>query len=110
MFSRLLAVTDDNYEEKMVDVVGIYWREKSVAVANQASRRYLETMNFELVRFGETRFGQPLANVLTLITLQLQYFTVFGMINYCAIAGEFLLTCSHNLLQVVLLCQALHSG
>lgn len=50
----------------------------------------LETMYFELVRFGETSFGQPLAYVLPLVALQLQNLAVLLMIDYCTIACKLL--------------------
>lgn len=70
----------------------------------------LETVHLELVWLCQARLGQPLANVFPLVALQLQNLTVLGMLNHSAIARKFLLTCSHDLLQVVLRRQALHGG
>lgn len=81
-----------------------------VATADPTASTCLETVHLELVRLRQARLGQPLANVFPLVALQLQNLTVLGMLNHSAIARKFLLTCSHDLLQVVLRRQALHGG
>jgi hypothetical protein len=43
-----------------------------------------------LVGFGEAGFGEPLTNVLALISLQLQHFSVLGVLHYCPVARKFL--------------------
>lgn len=70
----------------------------------------LETVHLELVRLRQARLGQPLANVFPLVALQLQNLTVLGVLDHSAIARKFLLTCSHDLLQIVLRRQTLHGG
>jgi hypothetical protein len=47
-------------------------------------------MNFELLRLSEASLGQPLADVLPLVTLELEHFTVLRMFNHSAIAGKLL--------------------
>lgn len=63
-----------------------------------ASRRALETVHLQLVRLREPGFRQKLADILPLVTLQLQNLAVLRMLNYSAIACEFLLTCPHDFL------------
>lgn len=60
--------------------------------------RALETVHLQLVRLREPGFRQKLADILPLVTLQLQNLAVLRMLNYSAIACEFLLTCPHNFL------------
>lgn len=62
----------------------------------------LKTVHLQLIGFGQTGFGEPLANVLALIALQLQDLAVFRMLDYRAIAGKFFFTCAHDLFQIVL--------
>lgn len=50
----------------------------------------LETMHLQLVRLSQSRLGQPLADVLALIALQLQHLAVLGMLDHGAIACKFL--------------------
>lgn len=49
-----------------------------------------ETMDFKLFSLGKTCFGQPLANVLSLVSLQLEHLTVFWVLNNSAVACKFL--------------------
>lgn len=60
--------------------------------------RALETVHLQLVRLREPGFRQKLADILPLVTLQLQNLAVLRMLNYSAIACEFLLTCPHDFL------------
>lgn len=50
----------------------------------------LETMNFELLRLGQARLREPLANVLALVALQLQHLAVLRMLHHSAVARKFL--------------------
>lgn len=50
----------------------------------------LETVHLQLLRLGQSRLGQPLANVLTLVTLQLQHLTVFRVFHNGTVARKFL--------------------
>lgn len=50
----------------------------------------LETVNFELVWFSESSLGEPLANVLSLVSLQLQHFTVFWVLDHSPVASKLL--------------------
>lgn len=52
----------------------------------------LEAVDLKLVWFSQACLCQPLADVLTLVTLQLKYFSVFWVFYYCSIAGKFLKT------------------
>ncbi|KYM80524.1 hypothetical protein ALC53_09074 [Atta colombica] len=47
-------------------------------------------MDFELVRFCQTRLCQPLAYILSLVPLQLQHLPVLRVLYYCPIAGKLL--------------------
>jgi len=50
----------------------------------------LETVHLELVRLGQAAPRQPLADVLTLVPLQLQHLSVLRVLNHSAIASKFL--------------------
>lgn len=50
----------------------------------------LEAVNFQLIRLRESHFSQPLADVFTLIALELKNFTILRMLNYSPIASKFL--------------------
>lgn len=50
----------------------------------------LETVHLQLVGLGDANFGQKLANVVALIALQLNHFTILGMIDHGAVTGELL--------------------
>ena len=52
-----------------------------------------EPMHLQLVWLGQTRFGEPLADVLPLVSLQLQHLTVFWVFYHSPIAGKLL---KHN--------------
>ncbi|OWR51098.1 hypothetical protein KGM_211525 [Danaus plexippus plexippus] len=68
----------------------------------------LETVDLELLGLHEARFSEPLANVLALISLQLQYFAVLRMFHHGTVARELLLACPHDLFQVIFRGQSLH--
>ena len=70
----------------------------------------LETVHFQLIGLGQTGLSEPLANVFTLIALQLQHFAVFGMLDYSAIAGKLFLAGTHDFLQIIVGGEPLHSG
>lgn len=50
----------------------------------------LKTVYFQLIRFRESIFGQPLAYILSLVALQLEHLPVLGMFDHRSVAGEFL--------------------
>lgn len=50
----------------------------------------LETMDFELILLHESGLREELANVLALVSLQLQNLTILGMFDDGAVASEFL--------------------
>jgi hypothetical protein len=50
----------------------------------------LKSVNLELIRFCQSSFSQPLTDIFTLVTLQLQDFTIFWVLHHCAVAGKFL--------------------
>ncbi len=50
----------------------------------------LKTVNLELVAFGKTRLGQPLTDILSLVALQLQDFTIFWVLHHSPVASKFL--------------------
>lgn len=56
----------------------------------KVGREYLESVDFELVRFGESALGEPLTDIFSLITLELQNFTIFRVLNDSAITSELL--------------------
>lgn len=67
-------------------------------------------MHLEAFGLGQACLGQPLANVFTLITLQLKDLTVFGMLDDGAVACELLLACAYDLLEIVFRRQTLDRG
>lgn len=52
-------------------------------------------MNLQLVLLSQSNLYQELAYVLALVTLKLNYFSIFWMLNYSTIAGKFLLKGLH---------------
>lgn len=70
----------------------------------------LETVHFELILLGDANFGQKLTDVIALIALQLNDFTILGMINHSAVTGELLFACFHNFLFIEIVRYALDSG
>ncbi len=62
------------------------------SVSSLTSQIGLEPVDFELVSLDETDFGHPVADVVSLITLQLEYLTVLRVLHYRPIAGKLLET------------------
>lgn len=58
----------------------------------QCRRRLLklETVHLQLIGLGNANFGQKLANVVALIALQLNHFTILGVIDHGAVTGKLL--------------------
>lgn len=50
----------------------------------------LKTMDLQLVGLYQSTLDEPVANLGALITLELQHFSVLGMLYHCAITGKFL--------------------
>lgn len=50
----------------------------------------LETVNLQLLGFSNGDLGEKLDDVVSLISLQLNYLAIFRMFNNCSIASEFL--------------------
>jgi hypothetical protein len=48
-------------------------------------------VNLELVRFCQVDFGQKCADIVPLISLQLNNFTILGMVNNSSVTGKLLL-------------------
>lgn len=69
----------------------------------------LETMNFQLFFLDNANLQEELANVLPLVTLQLDNFTVFRMLNHSTITSKFLFESFHKFLLVIIICNALNS-
>merc|ERR1719186_1118582 len=63
-----------------------------------------------LIILDKPTVGEELTNVFTLVALKLQDFSIFGVLHHGSIAGKFLLTSSHDFLEVVLGGQTLHSS
>jgi len=70
----------------------------------------LETVHFKLFSFGNANFGQKLTYVVTLIALQLNNFTILGMINDCAVTSKLLFACFHNFLFIEIVSNALNGS
>jgi len=51
----------------------------------------LEAVDFKLFLFGQANLSEELADILALISLQLNYFTILWVLNHCPIAGKLLL-------------------
>ena len=54
------------------------------------ARLRLKTVNLELILFGDTNFSQKETNVVALISLKLNDFTVFGMLHDGSVASKIL--------------------
>lgn len=50
----------------------------------------LEAVHLQLLRLGQPGLGQPLANVLALVTLKLQHLAVLRVLHYRSVARKFL--------------------
>lgn len=53
-------------------------------------RQQLEAVNFQLLRFRDPHFGQELHDVIPLIALQLNHFTILLVLHYRPVACELL--------------------
>jgi len=62
----------------------------------------LEAVDLDLLRVHQSNLGKELADVLPLVSLQLEHLSVLSMLHYRTIAGKLLLTGTNNLLQVIL--------
>lgn len=69
----------------------------------------LETMNFQLFFLDNANLQKELANVLPLVTLKLDNFTVFRMFNHSTITSKFLFEGFHKFLLVIVICNSLNS-
>ena len=67
----------------------------------------LKAMNFEAFFGGEPVVAEELRDVVPLVTLKLNDFTVFGMLDDCPVAGKLLLQRLHDPLLVELLTNSL---
>lgn len=67
-------------------------------------------MNLQLIVLGQSNLYQELAYVLALVTLELDYFSIFWMLDYSTIAGKFLLERFHQFLFIVIISDPLDSG
>lgn len=52
----------------------------------------LEAVDLQLVGLGQAALRQPLADVFSLVALQLKHLSVFWVLDHCSIAGKFLQT------------------
>lgn len=51
----------------------------------------LEAVDFELLLLGQVDLNEELADILALVSLKLDHFTILWVLNHCPIAGKFLL-------------------
>jgi len=70
----------------------------------------LKAMNFEAFFGGEPVVAKELRDVVPLVTLKLNDFTVFGMLDDSPVAGKLLLQRLHDPLLVELLTNSLDGG
>lgn len=93
-----------------------WWRWRRFAILWTRRRLLLllrarsEAVHLQLLRLGQPGLGQPLANVLALVALQLQHLAVLCVLHYRSVARKLLFTCPDDLLQVILGGEALHRG
>ena len=78
--------------------------------SSEATVAGLESVHFELIRFDQLDFDEPVADFCPLIALQLEDFSVLGVLYDGSVAGELFLARAHNLLEVILGAQALNRG
>lgn len=71
---------------------------------------HLKPVNLELIWLCKSRLGQPLTNVFSLISLQLQNLSVLWMLDHCSVASELLLASTDDFFQVILGRQPLDRG
>lgn len=74
------------------------------------AHRHLKPVDFQLVVFSQSNLHEELADVLALVTLQLNHFSILGVLNYSTIAGKFLLEGLHQFLFIVVIRDALDCG
>ena len=67
-------------------------------------------MNLQLVVLSQCNLYQELAYVLALVTLYLNYFSIFWMLNYSTNAGKFLLQRLHWFLFIIIISDPLDSS
>ena len=67
-------------------------------------------MNLQLVVLSQCNLYQELADVLALVTLYLNYFSIFWMLNYSTNAGKFLLQRLHWFLFIIIISDPLDSS
>lgn len=67
-------------------------------------------MNLELIRFGDLDFSQELDNVVPLVSLELNHFSILRMLDNSSVTGKFLLACLDNFLLVIGIGNALNSS
>lgn len=67
-------------------------------------------MNLQLVVLSQSNLYQELADVLALVTLELDHFSIFWMLDDGTIAGKFLLKRLHQFLFIVIISDPLDSG
>lgn len=51
----------------------------------------LEAVDFELLILGQVSISEEQADILALVTLQLDHFTILWVLDHCPVAGELLL-------------------
>ena len=66
----------------------ISWR--SAGPRTWFSLASLETVDLELLGLDESALGEPVADLLTLVALELKDLSVLGVLHYGAIAGKLL--------------------
>ena len=71
---------------------------------------HLKPMDFQLVVFGQSNLNEELADVLALVALQLNHFSILRVLDHSTIAGKFLLERLHQFLFIVIIRDALDSG
>lgn len=71
---------------------------------------HLKPMDFQLVVFGQSNLDEELADVLALVALQLNHFSILRVLDHSTIAGKFLLERLHQFLFIVIIRDALDSG
>lgn len=69
-----------------------------------------EAVNFKLFLLSQVNFDQKGDNIFPLITLQLNHFTIFWVVNNSPITGELLFTSSDNFLLIVMVAYPLDCG
>ena len=62
-----------------------------------------ETMHLNLVFISQPNICEKFTNVVSLVALKLNNFSVLWMIHYCSIAGELLFKSFHQLFLIVVL-------